>query len=191
MNLHCESSAQNGAIDMQDHATFDRVFRLFHAVMCVFSQKIVGSTSEAEDVVEEVFFKLWDKKAIFDNENHVRFFLYRAVRNESLNYLKAQQRSSAKHLSAEIETISPDNHLQAMISSEVLLMIYNEISLLPPQEKKVITLNLLDEKSLQEVADELGLSLQSIKNYKTRALAKLRLRLPKDTYLILLVLFTF
>jgi len=189
MNNSSFKDTAGSVIEMSRPDTFDRIFRLYHAIMCSFSERIVGSSSDAEDIVEEVFLQLWDKKSIFNNEEHIRFFLYRAVRNASLNRLKSVQRTTEKHqLGSNESATSLESHLYQIIRSEILLNIYQEIDKLPPQEKKVITLNLLEDKKLQEIADELGLSLQSIKNYKSRALAKLRLRLPKDSYLLLITL---
>lgn len=174
---------------MSNQETFDHVFRIYNALMCTFSERIVSSWSDAEDIVGEVFLKLWDRKATFEGEEHLRFFLYRAVRNASLNRLKSSQRTNKKHEAAVVGSVEGESsHLQEMIRTEVLLSIYQEIERLSPQEKKVITLNLLEEKKLQEIADELGLSLQSVKNCKTRALVKLRLRLPKSSYLFLVLL---
>lgn len=190
MNDFAFSDLSNDTLDMSNQHTFDHVFRIYNAIMCAFSERIVNSWSDAEDVVSEVFLKLWDKKSTFENEEHIRFFLYRSVRNASLNRVRATERITKKHEASSIDgsIITESNHLNEMIRSEVLLSIYQEIEKLSPQEKTVITLNLLEEKKLQEIADEMGLSLQSIKNCKTRALNKLRMRLPKNSYLLLVLL---
>ncbi|SDL10242.1 RNA polymerase sigma-70 factor, ECF subfamily [Pedobacter sp. ok626] len=173
-------------LDMSERETFNRLFRTHHAPLCYYAERITNSRDNAEDAVGEVFLKCWSKATQFDNEDHARFFLYRAVKNASMNKLRTDLRVANKH-----NMVSPDaedteeSHLDRLVRSEVLREIYQEIDALPPQEKKVILLSLEDGKKLKDIADELNLSLQTVKNCRSRAVARLRFKLTADNFMLL------
>ena len=75
-------------INMRKQEVFDSYFRRYYQTLCYFALTILKVQDEAEDVVQEVFIKLlnWDES--FDNEEHLKHYLYKAVRNSCLNQIK-------------------------------------------------------------------------------------------------------
>jgi RNA polymerase sigma-70 factor (ECF subfamily) len=174
---------------MDNEDVFGHIFRLLHAPLCFYAEKITRSQAEAEDLVEEVFLQCWMRAQVFDDTQHARFFLYRAVYNAALNKIKAKNRADQKHLSAAaLQDMNEKSHLERIIHTELIGEIYREIDSLPTQQRKVMLLSLREEKKLQDIADELNLSLQTVKNCKTRAMARLRIQLGKQSWLLLLTL---
>ena len=175
---------------MDQEDAFGQIFRLLHAPLCFYARKITGSEPEAEDVVEEVFLQCWTRGQVFQDSQHARFFLYRAVQNAALNRLKAKTRADQKHQAAvSLQELSEQSHLERIIHTELIGEIYREINSLPTQQRKVMLLSLREEKKMQDIADELNLSLQTVKNCKARAMARLRLQLGNQSWLLLLTLF--
>jgi RNA polymerase sigma-70 factor (family 1) len=173
-------------LNMSEQGTFDHIFRLYHASLCFYAQRTTGSKNDAEDVVEEVFMQCWTSAQVFDSEDHARYFLYRAVRNAALNKFKATQRLLHKHsMAGQQYDDSQESHLERLIRSEVMREVYQEIERLPAQERKVILLSLQEGKKIQDIADELSLSLQTVKNCKSRAISRLRLKLSGEAFLLL------
>lgn len=173
-------------LNISDSHTFDRIFRLHHAALCYYANRVIGSIDDAEDVVEEVFIKCWNSEKVFDSNEHVIFFLYKAVQNASLNFIKSKQRANNKHdLAGKKYDDVEESHLERLIRAEVLREIYDEIENLPPQERNIMMLSIKEGRKNQEIADEFGISLQSVKNSKSRALNRLRFKLSAEDFLLL------
>ncbi|SEM76470.1 RNA polymerase sigma-70 factor, ECF subfamily [bacterium A37T11] len=176
-------------ISMKDSATFEHMFRNHHVALCMYASRITHSSDDAEDIVEEVFMQCWNNGQLFDNEEHAGYFLYRAVKNAALNHLKIQKRAANKYVqAAKLYDDTEESHLNNLIRAEVICGIYEHIASLPPQEEKVMLLSVRENKKLQEIAEELSLSLQTVKNCKSRALKHLRLKFSWDDNVFLIIL---
>lgn len=179
---------EQAAIDLRIKAVFSRVFRDHYPSLCLMVSHIVKSDDDAEDVVEELFVSLWNLGKTFTDADHLRHFLYRAARNAALNHIKQRKAmlSNREAVALDMEPVLPDcSH--AIIRVEVMHQIHLEISKLPPQERKVLSMTLLQGLGVQQIADELGLSLQTVKNCKSRAVAKLRIRFANTAGLTTLI----
>lgn len=182
-----QSDLPKSPLSMNQEDTFGYIFRLLHAPLCFYAGKITRSLAEAEDLVEEVFLQCWIRGQVFEDRDHARFFLYRAVHNATLNRIKAKNRADQKHQGAvALQEMSEESHLDRIIQAELIGEIYREIESLPTQQRKVMLLSLREEKKMQDIADELNLSLQTVKNCKSRAMARLRLQLGRQSWLLLL-----
>jgi RNA polymerase sigma-70 factor (family 1) len=188
MELHNPSYPKNEVfpINMGEEADFDRIFSLYHAPLCRYCRYLTG-VKECEDIVSEIFLALWRKKVHFESIEHSQAFLYRSAKNASLNFIRTGDRASQKHQSLGATTTeSADDYLDNIIRSEVVAELYRAVKNLPSQCCKVITMSYLEGMSNQEIADELGLSIQSVKNYKVRGLGLLKGKLPNGTFILLL-----
>lgn len=174
----------NTAIDLRIKVVFSKVFRDYYPSLCLLVSHIVKSDEDAEDVVEDLFASLWQMGKSFTDADHLRYFLYRSAKNAALNHIKQKKAMLSNHEAAtlDMETIALDcSH--AIIRAEVMHQVYLEISQLPTQESKVLSMTLLGGLGVQQIADELGLSLQTVKNCKSRAVAKLRTRFANQAKL--------
>jgi RNA polymerase sigma-70 factor (family 1) len=184
-----QSAVPKSPLSMNQEDAFGHIFRLLHAPLCFYVRKITGSEAEAEDLVEEVFLQCWIRGQVFEDTQHARFFLYRAVHNAALNRIKAKNRADQKHqMAITLQEMSEESHLERIIQTELIGEIYREIDSLPTQQRKVMLLSLREEKKMQDIADELNLSLQTVKNCKVRAMARLRLQLGNQSWLLILTL---
>lgn len=182
------SSADN-RLQMKEELVFDRLFYAYHAALCFYAERILGDAAEAKDLVSEMFVQCWNSGKTFEGEEHARFFFYRSVRNAALNRLKANQRLDAKHQAAsQIYEDIEQSHLECLIQTEVMRKIYLEIDALSIQERKVILYGLEGTYKLQEIADLMGLSLQTIKNCRSRAITKLKVKLSSDDLFLMMAL---
>jgi len=155
-------------------------FKLHHKSLCYFATRLVQHKLEAEDIVAECFVKLWDRHKDFQTEGNIKAFLYISCRNACLNHLKQlKTRSTAQQgyfaqLSDGEETI-----LMEIIETEVLAILNKEIDHLPENYKEVFKLIYFDQKRTDEIAGLLGLSVQTVRNYKSRAIDLLKTSMLK------------
>lgn len=179
-------------IYLNNKEVFKEVFEKNYPLICFYVRTILSSEEEAEDIVGELFISLWQQEKVFKNADHLRFFLYKAARNATLNYIKAHKSRVSKHQRAyELSEKTTPDASHALIRAEVMNEILTEIEKLPPQESKILLLTFKNGLGVQQIAEELGLSLQTVKNCKYRATNKLKIRfMGHHHFLIALSIFT-
>lgn len=182
-------SINDDGIDLSIADNFEQVFSIYFAPLCFYAQKYID-LKDAEDEVSSLFLRLWDKKSHFVDLDHLQAYLYTSTKNACLDAIKKQQRSSVRqlHFSKTIEEIN-HSFIKDIIQTESWAEIYREINSLPKQCSKTIKLSYLEGLSNQQIAEELNLSIQTVKNHKYRGMKVLRSKLSNANYLLLLSLF--
>ncbi|MNL10021.1 ECF RNA polymerase sigma-E factor [compost metagenome] len=165
---------------------FDGVFKAYHQPLRYFASKYI-SKADAEDLVGNLFMKLWNVNKVFENKVHLQSFLYRAVHNACLDYLRGVKNTIDIEAASNIDAFKEvEVYLNEMMQAEVLAEIYRGIAGLPSQCAKVMTLSYIDGLSNKEIAVALGLSEQTVKNHKQRGLKVLKDKLSGTALLSLL-----
>lgn len=175
--------------------TYKTLFRRYYPSLIFYAARLVGE-EEAEDVVQDVFVELWNRKDDIEIGEQIQAFLYRAVYTRGLNVLK--HRSVEDNYCAVIEEINkkraeyyqPDNNevIRRIEDMELRHQILDAINELPDKCKEVFKLSYLHEMKNKEIADVLGISLRTVEAHMYKALKFLRNRL-EHLSTILLVLF--
>ena len=173
---------------MGNEATFDLVYRLYHQPLRFFAVRYVAE-EDAQDLIENVFLRLWNKNNVFDDPSHLQAFLYRSVYNACISHIRSLKATEDRHHLIGIQTSElEESFMQTMIQAEVLAEIYRAINALPSQCAKVITLSFIEGLSNKEIAEQLALTEQTVKNHKVRGLKNLRDQLSCDVMVLLLSL---
>ena len=142
-------------------------------------------------MTENVFLRLLEESPRFNDTQHLKAYLFRAVRHACLNTRKTTIRREQRDLTFGLLNAEEEaDYLAQLAQAEAILQLKQAVASLPPQAKKVITLTYFEGLTNQEAANVLQLSLQTIKNQKFRALALLRNRLTEEQFLLLLTLST-
>lgn len=156
-------------------AQFDHIFRTYHASLCAYATGIVQDAHIAEDLVEDVFLKLLqreEKPEILE----WRAYLYLAVRNTCLNFLKRQSRIRP------LDTIDTDavsyEEESEILYIETFRRVMQAIDQLPDQCAKVIRMAYLENQSTKAIADKLGITESTVYNQKARGITLLKKMLP-------------
>ncbi|HEY2722955.1 MAG TPA: RNA polymerase sigma-70 factor [Chitinophagaceae bacterium] len=155
---------------------FDFFFREYYAALCYFAFRITNDKMVAEEIAEESFIKLWERHANFESAGALRSFLYTTTKNACLNE-KRREASSRKRESIVAATIDEDNILQKMIESELYHEIFIAINTLPPKCSQIFKMLYIEGKDYLQIARELNLSINTVRNQKARGILLLRQRL--------------
>lgn len=175
-------------LNMGDEIPFDWAYRIYHQPLRYYSAKFVGS-EDAQDVIENVFLKLWQKKQQIDNEEHLKALLYHSAKNACLNHLKTSKNAQIRQLAfQDHHSGNEDSYLEEMIKAEVLAEIYRAINNLPSQCCKVVSLSYIEGRTNKEIAEQLSLPEQVVKNYKLRGMKILKEKLSGSAMAMLLVI---
>lgn len=186
---HSQIDESNLVTQLQegDRVAFRMVFERFYTRLCVFADRYVNDREASKDIVNEVFIKFWKASKQFQHIDHVLASLYLATKHTALNHQQAVVRSMKRNFIYQRDVGEEDTfYLAEITSTEMFNELHEAISKLPEKAGRIIRETYLEGKSNQEVADEMGISLQTLRNQKSRALAILRSRLSKDTFELLI-----
>jgi RNA polymerase sigma-70 factor, ECF subfamily len=163
----------------KDESIFELIFKENFKKLQCYASTIVNDNEIAEEMVQNVFFKLWDRVDTLQIQAPIAAYLYRAVYNESCNYLKHQKVKQgyfnfSKHTMNETST---EKASKKIMLKELEDKIRNAISDLPEQCRTVFQLSRFEELKYQEIADKLGLSIKTVEAHMGKALKIMRLKL--------------
>ena len=169
-----------------DLRTFEMVFRDYYEPLVRYGNTFLKDSDESEDIVQQVFVSVWEKREELEVHTSIRALLYKAVHNACLNRIKHHKVRAvhAVEVKATHSDIDASNQLEA---AELDGKIHQAIDRLPEQCAKIFKMSRFEQLKYQEIADQLGLSIKTIENQMGKALKMIRESL-KD-YLFLLVLF--
>ncbi|MDL2319646.1 RNA polymerase sigma-70 factor [Alistipes sp. OttesenSCG-928-B03] len=149
---------------------FHSLFRDYYPALTVFAVKYVGFQYTAEDIVQDVFLKLWESNDRLDSIHNISAYLYQMVRFRCLNHLR-----SARHL----QPVDGEEHLIHSPDSDEFLVedsiriLLKAVSELPPACREVFTLSLQGFRA-KETAAMLGIAEETVKKQKQIARRILR-----------------
>ena len=177
-------------IKKSDDEAFEAIFKTYYAELCGYAEKYLSDMDTAEEIVQELFCHIWDKRSHLEIKETLRAYFFRAVRNRCFNHYRHLKIKEA-HQQETLATASSAETLtayEAMKGLELEEKITQVIESLPAQCKLVFGMSRFEGKKYQEIADELGISKKAVEAHISKALKVLREEL-KDYLPLLLFLF--
>lgn len=170
-----------------DKKAFREVFNSYYHALTAFGYKFIPDRDVVEDMVQEAFISFWEKRQDFDHMNAIKSYLYTSVRNKCLNHSK-HQAVRRKHESSLVYELESDHKFSHhVIEEETFHQLLVEIKNLPESAREIMILALNGLKN-QEIADELDISINTVKTQKKIAYAKLKQKLEPRFETLLLTL---
>lgn len=157
---------------------FERLFKEHFKSLYAYAYTIVKDEVMAEEIVQQVFYKVWDRNALADIDTSAKAYLYKAVYHDSLNYLKhqkikAQYQAYAMHSSNK----QTDNTSGRIALKELENRLREAMNELPQQCRTIFQLSRFEGLKYQEIADQLSISVKTVENQMGKALKQLRSKL--------------
>jgi RNA polymerase sigma-70 factor (ECF subfamily) len=170
-------------IKQGDEKAFEHLFKTYYAHLCAFASKIIDDEIAAEEIVQEFFVKLWEKRTLLTIDSSVKNYLFRSIKNLCLNFIKHNnvRQQHAKHFIAEAET----NHFNDnFIEVDLARKIEESIESLPEKRREIFRLSREEGLKYREIADKLKLSVKTVEAQMGLALKTLRDKLKEyNTFL--------
>ena len=168
--------------------TVDSLFNNHYTELCRKAYRIVNNKEISEDIVQDVFFKLWDKKEKIDIKTSLKAYLNRMVFNESISFLRKNKETF--EFSDVIEQTETNPEPENKIEQEELKSIINSaINELPPRCKTIFLLSRIEALTYKQIAEQLEISVKTVENQMGKALKTLRKTLKYD-YLLFVIYFS-
>jgi len=154
-----------------DKKAYRIIFDSLYPVMCLYAEKFVKDADDAEDISQEIFVELWNQRAKFESFEQIKAFLYLSIKNKCFNFIK--------HLNIKkkyVESVQLDDELlldNFIIEAEIVNNLNEAVKSLPEQQRLVILLSLQGLKN-EDIAENMNISLNTVKLYKKNAYKNLR-----------------
>ena len=164
-------------INAKERQAFRELFAKHYRPLVMFAMHYLGGQEESEDVVQDLFVAVWEKKEAFLSEQSIQAFLYNSVRNTCLNLLK-HRKVEEKYLNYSQQDINlkEEEDEYKVLEEELYERLFRIIDELPPRCREIFLLH-LDGKKNEEIANQLNISLLTVKTQKKKAMSHLRKRM--------------
>jgi len=165
----------------RDEDFYIYLFREYYVALCAYSRKFVGRKDVAEEIVSETFMKIWENRSSLIINTSVKAYLFGAVYNNSLNYLrtlKEELRLEEYTGDASFDNLGV-NELDKQeedfkMADDFHLKIEKAVKDLPTQQQKVFRMKRYEGKKNKEIADILGISIKTVEMHLAKATLNLR-----------------
>ena len=154
---------------------FETLFRAYYEPLCRYAYQFVENTETAEEIVQELFYTLWKERQNLQIFTSVNGYLYRSVKNKSLQHLEQKRvREDYRKMYIEnaiIETSTPQEDLEY---KELEQQIEETLYHLPERRQKIFHMHRVEGKKYNEIARELQISVKTVEAEMSKALRELR-----------------
>lgn len=173
----------------RDSRVYEVVFKKYYPGLVMFVCRHVGDREVAKDIVQDIFFKLFEISHSLSKDFNLKSWFYKVARNAAVDYLRHLQVVD-RHKFLMAEAMLTSEELDEEIDEEVYNRVNEAIDSLPEQCRLIIKLNVIEGKKYLEIAEELDISINTIRTQVSRGYKKLReiLSRGEETLILWLVL---
>lgn len=169
--------------------SFELLFKNNYVKLCLYAKQFLKEEELAEDVVQEVFTNLWKLNNIERVENIPEIgLIYKSVKNACLNKLRRKKLEDNFLNHQDNNPFEDIETLNQIIRAEVITEIHQIIATLPPNCQVIFKMGYLDGLKNPQIAEELGISVNTVKTQKQRGLKMIVSRLSNEHFSLLFTL---
>lgn len=168
-----------------DKQVYKNMFDKYFMALKGFAKRFVHDDAVCDDIVQDAFIGLYNKRAEIQNLNAVKSYLYSGVRNGCLNYLRNDKIKLTHH--EHIQELSSPWYSENYIIEEVHAVLYKAIKDLTKAQREVVVMS-MNGLSNSDIAEDLDVSINTVKTLKKRAYAELRSKLKGIHWVLLFLL---
>lgn len=168
-----------------DYKAFQELFHKYYSALCQQAYMLTHSSDIAEEIVSDVFLKVWKNRESLQIKISILAYLMKATRNASIDYLRQVTRQRAYNHDIEGDFTSDyASPSDMIIGDETQKIIERAIEALPPQCKLIFRMSRDSEMTYTEIASKLNLSIKTIETHMGRSLKFLRESLRQQAVLL-------
>lgn len=162
--------------DIRDKATYKRVFNQFYRELVVYAHNFLYDLQASEDLVQDIFVQLWENAHELKIHTSIKSYLYASVRNKCYNRLrdvKIQDNLNIIDLNASLTTDYEMEDREPQEKQKVYQQVMAVVDDFPDSMKRIFQLKFLENYKYAEIAEEMEISINSVKTQLKRAKAKI------------------
>lgn len=176
-------------VNKWDEESLKMLYNDYYKALVTYSFTIVGTVEMAEDVVQDVLTGVWQKKIQFDSEARLKSYLYTAVHNRSIHTssLKANNMRPMSQLKTNSPQLIDSQGEELLYKEEMYRQLFQAIDNLPARQKRIF-LNIIEGKTNAEIAEAMGISINTVKSQRKRGMEILKATTSADVFLLLMTI---
>lgn len=162
-------------LQIGNEKAFRKLFDMYRSDVYRFSYSILKSEHNAEEIVQEVFLKIWMERENIDPNQSVKSLIFLITRNLSFNFLRNAVNDNKLRNDIFYQSQKSCNTTEREIEvTEYTLIGLKAVDQLPPKGRQIFKMSRDENKSYQEISNELGISISTVKNHMTKSLSSIR-----------------
>ena len=174
------------ALKNNDINSFDQLFRLYSSRLFFFAKGFLKNRQDAEEIVQDVFIKVWEHRADLDEFRSIRSFLFTIAHRAMIDGFRKKERENLLLKKVKLDQSELDDETQQKLQYDSIKeQVDKMVEMMPPKRKLIYKLSREEGLSHQEIADKLNISKNTIENQIAEALKFLRSKLDRDSLLLL------
>ncbi|MDA7501646.1 RNA polymerase sigma-70 factor [Chitinophagales bacterium] len=166
---------------------FEQLFKSLFPSLCSYVQQFIADKDASQEICQQVFIRLWEKREQIDPTQNIKAYLFRAVKNKSLNYIRDHKKFRSQILDLdclELEFTSENDQNEI---DDLKQSIEKSLQKLPSKCREVFELSKFHQLKYREIAEELDISPKTVEAHMSKALKALREDLGRFWFLFLLI----
>ncbi|MBF4484909.1 RNA polymerase sigma-70 factor [Flavobacterium sp. CSZ] len=189
MNDYNDNATLIESLSKGDERAYNYLIDTYHHKLCVYANSLVKNIYSAEDIVQNVFIKVWEQRTRLKTDHALKSFLYKLVYNEFIDLYRKNQSlfSLEKSYYDALDSVIQEEDSESL--QRVLNVVNREIQNLPPKCKEVFILSKKEGLTNIEIAEHLDVSIKTVEAQITKAFSILRSSLEEKVRSVLFVLF--
>ena len=171
-----------------DQALFEQLFKVHFVHLCNFANQYVQDLDSAKDITQKVFINLWENREKIDPQKSILSYLFTAVKNRSLNFIRDQKKYRSRVLDLEIAELEITFEEDDSGILDLQKKVSEALQALPEKCRRVFEMSRYKHMKYKDIAEELDVSVKTVEAHMSKALKNLRKEL-KDYIHFLWILF--
>jgi RNA polymerase sigma-70 factor (family 1) len=186
MNMQADQTIFIEGLKKGDRKVFEQIFDTYYGPLCRYCMQRIADQEDAEEIVQDIFVKLWTKRQELKIDLSLRAYLYRTALNKIINYgdHKKIKKTHQEHVLSSGYSIA--NQTDELLKQEIQMLAAEAINAMPEKRREVYLLSRHEGLKYGEIAERLDVSVKTVEAHLSKALEQLRVYL-KD-YIPLLAL---
>nr|WP_295934008.1 sigma-70 family RNA polymerase sigma factor [uncultured Dyadobacter sp.] len=180
-----------GKFKAGDRESFARIYQSYIAELLSYGYRVTSNRQLIKDSIQDVFLDLWQQRENLSDTASIKFYLFRALRNRILRNLSVQKNNASTGASLEellFDLPFEQSWVESEMQQEQVQRLRHAIDQLPKRQQEVIQLRFNQNFSLEEIAEMMQISNQSVRNLLHRSITELRRFFQLAGWILLLVL---
>ncbi len=171
-----------------DEESYRRLFEGYYPALCLFAKRYICELAVREDIVQDLFFTVWENRKNISPAVSARNYLLTCVKNQCLNYLRRQSTETDYQMRIPRMPEYGADSEELYTLTELQDLLTKALAKLPEKYRKVFEMNRMENKGYDEIAREMRISTRTVERYRDKAVELLKIEL-KDYLPFLIFLF--
>lgn len=176
MSLNAGNDIWLRQLSKGEDKAYEQLFKYYYTPLVLFADSYLNDREQSKDSVQDIFLKLVDNKEIFASIDKLKAYLYSSVKNKCLKYIR-HEKVKDKYSHHILHTEQDDDYYwERVLEEEIYRQLIQAVEELPRQTRNVYKLSLKGFRN-QDIAEELDISVETVKSHKKTGKQMLKAKL--------------